>query len=329
MKQRFIVLLLIGLACCKAKENVITPPVKLIINVKDTNNSLLTFPVPVYLFDNSANYLSAVPYYTGANAIATDTTVNGICTFSNLDPTKHYYVYSHYRNYASVPNNGGIYYIDYDNSDNAKVTSIVLDSVANASPQVTGVIYMKPADALISFWTSNENTDALPIQVIVDNNVYDTIIAPFAGSSPSYGSAGVFTSHIKAGQKHSYYASSANCSGCTWEATTDSIRGGGFYYYELKPCNTGTVIFWTDPSNSSFLPIDIVASDDSTVLATITTTSSIAPDLSSVDASAKRVDQAQSYVYGVKSRNGKCRSEVQYIISAGQCQTVQISTCGE
>jgi hypothetical protein len=335
MRQRFFILLLIGLACCKAKEDVITPPVELIINVKDTNNNPLTFNVPVYLFDNYQSYINAKTYYTGANALVTDTAVNGQCTFLNLHANKQYYIYAHYKNYSALSGSQGKYYIDYDNSDNSKITSIVLDSSANISPKVTGTIVMKPADGLVSFWTQNVNQNDLPIQVFLDNNLFGIIDTTFSGQ-PFYTASGVLNGLVKAGT-HNYYATSNNCSGCTWETQPIEIKGGENFSIQLPTCNTGTVIFWTDASNSAALPIDIIRSDSNTVIATITSATSSQPQFYAT--SAKVVDLPNTYYYTAVSRTNKnCVWTGSYTITAGQCTisptsptslSGYIPTCGE
>lgn len=326
MKQRFFILLLIGLACCTAKEETVLPPVKLIVNVVDTSNNPLTFNVPVYLFNNLKAFNAASAYYTGTGAMLTDTAVNGQCIFSGIPTTTNYYVYSHYRNYGVLE---GGYYIDYDNSDNFSVDqqAFLVTPVAGTTPQVSAKIVMKPVDGLVSFWTLNVNNDALPIQVYVDNNLFGTINTTF-NSQPIYTVSGVLNGLVRKGA-HTYTATSSNCSGCRWEVNPPLAVEGSQISIEIPACSSGTAIFWTDSTNSDILPIDIIRSDSNIVVATITSANSVVPDFASTN--AKISDNAGTYYYTAQSRTNKnCFwTGYSYTITAGQCNSVKISTCGE
>jgi len=334
MRQRFFILLLIGLACCKAKTDIVLPPVQLLVEVVDTNNKPLNFSVPVYLFNSLSAYNAASANDTGTGAILMDTTIKSECIFTGIPTTSTYYVYSHYKNYSGFQ---GGYYITYDNSDNFTIDSAALNinPAINTTPQISAKIIMKPADGLVSFWTPS-NTDVLPIQVFVDNNLFGTINTTFE-AQPFYTVPGVLNGLLKKG-KHSYYATSNNCSGCLWEAPPIEIKGGESFTIALPACTTGTVVFWTDASNSSALPIDIIRPSDKSVIATITniTANFNLNNINSDDfpPNAKFVDNPTDTVYfKAQSRTDtNCVWEGKgdtYSISSGQCSYVKILPCGQ
>jgi len=327
MRKYIFILALAGLACCKAKTDVVLPPVQLLVEVVDTNDKPLNFSVPVYLFNRLNAYAAASAYYTGAGSILMDTTVNSECVFKGIPTASSYFVYAHYKNYAGFQ---GGYYIDYDNSDNFTIDSAALNinPAVNTTPQISAKVIMKPANGLVSFWTPS-NADVLPIQVFVDNNLFGTIDTSFGSKTPSYTYHGVLNGLVRKGQ-HSYYASSNNCSGCVWGVAPLEIKGGESFTIELPACTTGTVIFWTDASNGSARPIDIIRSDSNIVVATITNATSASPEFFAT--TAKAVDLPNTYYYTAKSRTNKnCIWTGSYTITAGQCTTpsVYISTCGE
>lgn len=330
MIQRFLILLLIGLACCKTKTDVVLPPVKLVVDVVDTNNKPLTISVPVYLFNDSNKYHAASDYYTGIGAILADSTINSQCTFEGIPTNNAYYVYAHYRNYTTLQ---GGYYIDYDNSDNFTISQAALNvtPIANTTPQITAKVIMKPVNGLVSFWTPANNSEVLPIEVVVDNNVFGTVNTTF-GSEPFYTNNGVINGLVRNGS-HKYKATSGNGSGCVWkDSTSIIIKGGENLTIQIPECKVGSITFWSDTSNKAALPIDIIIGISDTI-GTITQTFTGAPSCSSSEIAPYSNDAKDSnqqtilYKYQMKSRTTGCYSVGTFTIIAGQCNSIKLPTC--
>jgi len=326
MRQRFFILLLIGLACCKTKTNVVTPPIQLDITVLDTNAKPLTFKVPFYLFNNISAYSNASAYYTGTGNIATDTTVNGKCVFTGLaSGTTNYYVYAHYKDTTVLKYP---YYIDYDNSDNYSISSVFFNSPSSTStPTVTGSIIMKPRDGLVGFWTQDINKGTLPIKIIVDNDAFGTgpLNATITTQPSSYRSAGLINGLIKNGT-HKYYATSTNGSGCVWEETEFIVKGGENFTIQLPPCNSGTLIFWSSDTTQANYPIVITANGK--VRGTLTKPLTAAPDCASAEASVSDAG-GTVYIYEAQSlgKPGCVYTSNPITIQSGICVPIQIANC--
>lgn len=325
MKYCPYLVLFICFLSCKSQKEIIAPTTKLSINLLDTNSNLIALPINVYLFTDSGNYKKSSLYYTGINAFKSDTAKTGTCLFDSLNPSNHYYIYAHYRNYSG--HTAG-YYIDYDNRDSYIVKQ--LSSLANGASNTTTNIIMKPANGLVSFWVPSVNSSSLPLKVYLDNNLLGTVTEASA-TIPTYYSNSVLTT-LAAKGAHTYYAESAE--GCIWQGEV-IVKGGADYSIELYGCGAsssgnsgnGNVVFWADTSALNTLPITIYINGDS--VGAVTEVFSNKPTCYAAGAVTMPLPASgYQYNYLAKSQNGDCiLGENSFTVVSGECSIIHLNSC--
>lgn len=241
---------------CESKTEVIDPTTDLIVTVLNASGAAQP-QARVALFDDEATFLVQNDNFgtNGAVRVA-DTDSIGTVRFDSLRTDVNYYILAFTTDSVTYRNEG--YRLHNDNSS----TGFRFLRTLNKSSVTRATLQLRPADALVSFFANDFNTDALPIKIFVRNDSVGVIdqIRTDVNSVPINPASnpvqnGVITRVIRLGVNPTAvrFVNSFECN----NISSLNIIGGNFNRINVNNCTAGVVTFWTDTRNAGNLPISI------------------------------------------------------------------------
>jgi hypothetical protein len=171
----------------------------------------------------------------------------GKAIFKNLDPGVSYWISSFYSDPLRIKGTN----IKFNNIDinNELAFNLRKGSVTYIT------IKMKPSSGIITFLVPTSEQKRLPLAIKFNNkqegditNTFDATLIPNPDTLLSN------TLHVNAKKGTGYYIINSN--GCSWNNTVQVI-GGQQTFVKLEPCETGTLSFYSDITDSTEYPITI------------------------------------------------------------------------
>lgn len=209
----------------------------------------------VVLFDNKTTFATQNYDFGKTGSVKSGKTdKDGKIRFDSLSTEVNYYVLTYTIDDTTYIDKG--YRIYYDNSR----TGFEFQQKLNKSATTYANVYLKPAEALVSFYADSFNPKAFPITIIAEGDTLGTINTISGNNIPINDAAtpdqnGVITKKIRLGTKSTSitYLNSFKC--LNIGDLTAQVVPGGFTAINVNLCNAGIVRF--------------VASNDTQILVTL------------------------------------------------------------
>ncbi len=300
------------LCTCVTDFQSVAPPTSLSITVQN-GSSVLLDGADLYVFDNANSFNQAIGSGSPAGFVSTAKSTNGIALFDQLAPEVLYYIYAVYKDTAPIAGT----YITYDNADE----KYSLKNSLSAGSLTSLRIVLKPADGLITFWTTPSNNPVLPISIFSGSASIGTIAQSFA-TAPAAFSTGAVTLRARKG---TVVMEGKSAAGCLW-TDTFTVTGGQNVFYKLGDCGVGTIAFYTDNTNATKLPINIKLNAND-ALSDLTTISSSVPTTCSAPNLVTAVRIPGTYTYEAISPSGNCLWTGTFTLGANACNLIALPTC--
>lgn len=247
---------LMTLASCQTETNVIEPPTKIELTVKNESGQPQKNAV-VALFDDYATFLIQNDIFgvKGATKVGKTDSL-GFIKFDTLDPEKRYYVLAYtidsttFRDYQ--------YKIHNDNS----FTGFEFVRGLNKSSITRATITLKPAEALVSFFAENNNSGAVPIKIYLDNDSIGSIAntKPIDNVDINPASQKYRNDHltelVRIGVEPTpiRFVNSIDCN----NILRLNLEPGKFNKINVNRCTAGAVAFYTGEENNDILDIAVL-----------------------------------------------------------------------
>jgi hypothetical protein len=321
IKNLLSLILLALLWSCQSETTIIEPPTELQVTVRDDANNTIS-NATVALFDNYATFITQNKTFGTAGAKVATSDENGLVIFDSLNPDSKYYIMAFTIDSTKFRSYG------YDIYNDNSFTGFEFIRPLNKSSITRATVRLRPAEAIVSFYANNSNSDALPIKVYIETDSIATLTEIKDSSQIDINPAnlpfnnGFVTRKIRLGVEPTplRFVNAIECN----NIQKLNLVAGEFNKVNVNQCNAGVVAFYTGTNNKANLPISVVI-NNAIKVGSINNTFATEPTNFRTANTLNYVLEPGTYSYVAKSAD--CIWTGDFTISVNQYTPVKLERC--
>ena len=320
MKKKILYSLLtfiVLLSSKKDEELIYGQGTTLKIEIKDEKGVIIEDEIIVYLYTDENIYLNDLANKKPINSVyQTTSAALGLAVFENIGASEIYYIYINYEGKAYTLNN---FY-----GQHTLENPLLADATTSLS------IKLEPFEVgKVAFWS----TDLIngEIEVFIGDSLIGTVNSASTNPPTDINDKNALPVFYQTNGTYTIQAKAKN--GCFWSQTI-TVTEDNLTNVELSPCAAGSVMFWATPNvlatNEQLIVYINEEVNESGKLVNgrnspPTTCDFTASDYLTIERPV--LDQADSYVYKVTSKNSGCVWVGTFEVTKGCGKSIELTNC--